>query len=172
MEAGANFDMTEVDRAMADVEERGKRLAPAFREARRPLRQDQRSHARAEQGPDGAWPARSPFTEARRVARNRRVRTTRAIATYSPRQRGVARRRSVPKRLLGRLPGALLVVAGDLFVRATSRADWSGVHQRGGQAGHGRRVRIPVRTFLWLSDQLLATVRDILGNYVVKGWKR
>ena len=173
METGANFDMTEVDRAMADVEERRKRLAPAFREARRPLRQDQRAHARAEQGPDGAWPVRSPFTEARRQARNRRVRITRAIAKYSPRQRGVARRRSTPQRLLGRLPGALLVVAGNLFIRATSRAGaLGGAQQHGGMVGHGRRVKLRARPFLWLSGQLLATVRDLLGNYVVKGWRR
>jgi phage gpG-like protein len=164
IEVDANFNLTEVDRAMADVEVRAKRLAPAFRELRRPLRADQRAHSRAEEGPDGHWPPRSPFTEARRLARNRRVRASKALAIRPSR-----RRRTTPKRLLGRLPAAILVKVGELYIRATSRVAWSGVHQYGGNAG---RARIPARPFLWLSDGLLRTARDVLGNYVVKGWKR
>jgi hypothetical protein len=91
----ANFDLTEVDRAMADVEARAKRLAPAFRELRRPLRTDQRAHARAEEGPDGRWPPRSPFTEARRQVRNRAVRVHR----FDVLRRGEGRRRSTPKQV-------------------------------------------------------------------------
>src|SRR5262249_61661485 len=94
----ASLDVTQVDRAMADVEARAKRLAPAFRELRRPLRQDQRAHARDEQGPDGRWPPRSPLTEARRLARNRRARASEALSTRP------ARRRSPPNHLLGLLP--------------------------------------------------------------------
>jgi phage gpG-like protein len=168
IDVDANFDLTEVDRAMADVEARAKRLAPAFRELRRPLRTDQRAHARAEEGPDGHWPPRSPFTEARRQARNRAVR----IHRFDVLRRGEGRRRSTPKQVLGRLPAAILVKVGELYIRATSRAAWAGIHQYGGNAGRGRRVRIPARPFLWLSDGLLRTARDVLGNYVVKGWKR
>ena len=168
IDVDANFDLTEVDRAMADVEARAKRLAPAFRELRRPLRADQRAHARAEEGPDGRWPARSPFTEARRQVRNRAAR----IHRYDVLRRGEGRRRSTPKQLLGRLPAAILVKVGELYIRASSRADWAGIHQYGGQAGRNRRVRIPARPFLWLSDALLRTARDVLGNYVVKGWTR
>jgi phage gpG-like protein len=164
----ANFDLTQVDRAMADVETRAKRLAPAFRELRRPLRFDQRAHARDEEGPDGHWPPRSPFTEARRQARNRSARTRRFYVL----RRGEARRRSTPKQVLGRLPAAILVKVGELFIRATSRVAWARIHQYGGNAGRGRRVRIPARPFLWLSDGLLRTARDVLGNYVVKGWKK
>jgi phage gpG-like protein len=166
----AIVDFTSVDRAMADVETRGKRLAPAFRELRKPLRADQRTHARSEQGPDGPWRPRSPFTEGRRRARNKRVRSTKAMTVS--RTGKYFRRRATPKRLLGRLPGAIAVTVGALYVRAVSRASWSGVHQHGGEAGHGRKVRIPQRVFLWLSDGLLARARDVLGAYVVKGWKR
>ena len=168
IDINANFDLSEVDRAMADVETRAKRLAPAFRELRRPLRTDQRAHARAEEGPDGRWPARSPFTEARRQARNRTARVRRFYVL----RRGEARRRSTPKQLLGRLPAAILVKVGELYIRATSRAAWAGIHQYGGRAGRNRRVWIPARPFLWLSDGLLRTASDVLGNYVVKGWKR
>lgn len=163
----ASMDVTELDSALADVDSRGKRLGPAFRELRKPLRGDQREHARAQQGPSGSWPPRSPMTEARRRARNRALRTSKAMRTIMP---GKHKRRSTPKRILGRLPGAIIVTAGQLFVRARSRVDWSGVHQFGGRAGRG--VRIPARPFLWLSDALLTTARDTLADFVVKGWKR
>lgn len=164
----ASLDVTRVDRALADLETRAKRLAPAFRELRLPLRADQCAHARSEEGPDGHWPPRSPFTEARRLARNRSAR----IHRFDVLRRGEARRRSTPKQVLGRLPAAILVKVGELYIRATSRVAWAGIHQHGGNAGRGRRVRIPSRPFLWLSDGLLQTARDVLGNYVVKGWKR
>jgi len=169
VESGVYVDLTELDRALADVEVRGKRMGPAFRALRRPLRQDQRSHARSEEGPDGAWPTRSPLTEARRVARNRRVRITKAMRTIAPRRFAP---RSTPKQLLGRLPAAMVVVVGELFVRATSRVPWAGIHQEGGSAGHGRRVRIPKRLFLWLSDKFLEETRAVLAAHIVKGWKR
>jgi hypothetical protein len=73
-------------------------------------------------------------------------------ATIGSTCRGAARRRSTPKQLLGRLPSAILLKVGELYIRATSRAAWSGVHQGGGNAERGRRVRIPARPFLWLSD--------------------
>lgn len=165
----ANFDATEVDHALADLEDRARRLKPAFRELRKPLRGDQRDHARNEQSPEGKWPARSPITEARRRARNRRVRLTKALRTIAPRK---FKLRSIPKRILGRLPGAITVAIGDLSITAKSRASWSGVHQFGGQAGRRGRVKIPARQFLWLSDQLLTMATGVLGSYVVKGWKR
>jgi phage gpG-like protein len=161
------FDLTELDSAMADVEQRGKRLAPAFRELRRPLRGDQREHAKDQRGPDGSWPPRSPFTEARQRARNRAIRRSKAAKTIAI---ATTKRRSTPARILGRLPGAIKLVTGELFVRAVSRVPWSGVHQFGGRAGRG--VRIPARPFLWLSDGLLELARTTLADFVVKGWKR
>lgn len=168
MELGAEFDAIEVDRALADVEERGKRLRPAFRQLRKPMRGDQRQHARDERGPDAAWPPRSPLTEARRRARNRRLRTTKAMRTIGLGK--FTRTRATPKQILGRLPSALIVTAGELFVRATSRVPWSGIHQFGGRANHG--ARIPARPFLWLSDDLVETARQVLVDFVIKGWKR
>jgi phage gpG-like protein len=164
---GAYIDLTEVDRALADLEARAKRLAPAFRELRKPLRLDQRDHARGEMGPGGKWPARSPLTEERRRAKNRRVRLTKAMQTIAPKK---LRRRSTPNRLLGRLPAAVIYKSGELFVRATSRVAWSGVHQEGGSVGRGSRI--PARPFLWLSDAIIDKAKETLAAFVVKGWTR
>jgi phage gpG-like protein len=164
---GAYIDLTEVDRALADVETRAKRMAPAFRELRKPLRLDQRDHARGEKGPGGKWPARSALTEERRTAKNRRVRLTKAMQSIAPKK---LRHRSTPKRLLGRLPAAVIYATGELFVRATSRVAWSGVHQEGGSVGRGSKI--PARPFLWLSEVILDKAKQTLAAFVVKGWKR
>lgn len=163
-----NVDLTEVDTALADVDVRSKRMAPAFRELRAPMRRDQAAHAKQQEGPNGAWPPRSPLTEARRRARNRRRRVTKAMITI-----GIAsnkKKRSTPKRILGRLPRAVVYTIGDLFLRATSRVPWSGAHQDGGRVGRG--VKLPARPFLWLSDVLINATKDVLGKYVLKGWNR
>lgn len=163
-----NLDLGEVDRAIETVETRAKRLGPAFRELRKPFRADQASHAKSEEGPNGKWPARSPLTEARRRARNRGVRQTKAMKTIALRK---ATKRSTPKRLLGRLPGAVAYKVGELFIRATSFAKKiGGAHQQGATVGRG--VRLPKREFLWPSAKLLDTAFDVLGKYVVKGWKK
>jgi phage gpG-like protein len=165
--AGANLDLTEVDRALDLVGDRGKRLLPAFRDLRRPLRSDQKEHAKGERGPNGSWPPRSPVTEARRKARNRGRRQTKAMKLIAP---GKAKRRqSTPKRILGRLPAAVIYTIGDKFIRGVSRVPWSGVHQQGGTVGRGSRI--PARPFLWLSDRMLEVARATFAKYVLKSWK-
>lgn len=166
----ANVDnLAEIDDAFSDVIERARRLRPAFVALRKPLRGDQREHAKEAKGPDGAWPARSPVTEARRRMRNRRIRQTKAMRTISPRP---SKRRSSPKALLGRLPRAMIVTLGDLFIRATSRASWSGSHNKGDKVGHGRKVELPRRTFMYLSNTILRIATEVIAGHLVKDWKR
>lgn len=157
----------EVVARLADLEQRAKRLGPAFRELRKPFRSDQVGHARGEEGPGGKWPARSPLTEARRLARNRNVRTTKAMKAVLLRK---PTKRSTPKRILGRLPSAVVYTVGELFIRATSRAKFGGAHQKGATVGRGSRV--PQRMFLWLSDGLRAKARELLAEHVMKGWDK
>lgn len=162
-----NLDFAELDRAIETLEQRAARLGPAFRELRKPFRGDQHGHARGEEGPGGKWPARSPLTEARRLARNRGVRMTKAMKVIALKK---PTKRATPRRILGRLPGAVMYKVGELFIRATSRAKFGGAHQKGATVGRGSKL--PARMFLWISDGLLSTARDVLGNYVVKGWKK
>ncbi len=161
------FDLSDVDRAIETAEDRAKRLAPAFRELAKPMRTDQREHAKDERGPSSKWPPRSPFTEARRRDRNRGARTTKAMRMISLAK---FRRRPTPAKLLGRLPAAFVVTTSGTFVRATSRVAWSGAHQAGARVGRG--VRLPQRVFLWLSDRLVTKAREVLTEHVLKGWRR
>ena len=43
------------------------------------------------------------------------------------------------------------------------------IHQMGGMAGRGRKVRIPARPYLVVQDEDVPRVEQILGDYVVKG---
>lgn len=165
----AFVDFSEAEKALDDIEERAKRLAPAFVAMRKPMREDQRAHAKQAEGPGGGWPPRAAITEERRRSKNRRVRTTKAMKTISPRP---ARKRSTPRRLLGRLPGAVRYVSGSLFLRVSSLVAWSGAHARGGRVGHNRSVTLPKRTFLWMSDRFLTAATGVLATHIMKGWKR
>lgn len=164
-------DLTELDQALADVEERARRLEPAFRALRRPMRGDQRDHQKKTQGPEGPWAPRSPATLARLARDRRRKPIPKALRTIAPAPRQIRRRRS-PRNLLGRLPNTLRVTSGPLFVRASPRVPWAIAHLRGGRVGRRRRVRLVARNFLWLSDALLENARSTIAGFVVKGWKR
>lgn len=161
----AFIDLTQVDRALADVETRAKRARPAFRELRKPLRVDQRQHAREESGPNGKWEQRATGTINRMKAHARNKRANRK--RLHPK---TFKRQSMSSRILGRLPNALIVTAGDLFVRVTSRVDWGGIHQAGGRVG--KHATVPKRVFLWLSDEIVRISRDKLLEHVLTGWKK
>lgn len=136
----ARVDLSWVERALTGL--RNPDLRPAWKAAKKPLRADQRDHAKRREGPGGAWPARSPLTQARRST-------------------GSGKRKRARK-LLGKLPSALTAKHTRTSVSVMSRSKWSAVHQEGGTAGNG--ARIPARPFLWASDKLLETVAGILSK--------
>jgi phage gpG-like protein len=161
------FDVGEIDRAFDDVELRARRMGPAFRELRKPMRGDQREHARRAEGPGGHWPARAPATEERRLRRNRRLRIPKALRLISPVK---TQRRSTPAAILGRLPRALRIDSGELWVRATSRATFGGSHNEGAMVGRRRSVKLPRREFVWVSDEFIAKCEFVFLSHLVQDW--
>ena len=147
----ATVGLTRVDRGITATGAAARDLTPAFRELRKPLRADQRAHAKAGAGPDGAWPAKAPTTIARERRRKRR-----------------ASRRGRVRKLLGRLPAAIKVVAERRRVAAISLVRWSGVQQDGGRVGKG--ARLPARPFLWVSPIMLRRARLIIGRHLTYAW--
>lgn len=112
-----------------------------FNELKGPAVFDQRHHWNKIEAPWGKWPPLAPSTLERRT-RPRGI----------DRKRG--KRRSWPKRLLGRFPTAVKSIASGKSLVVESRVKrFSMIHQRGGVAGHG--ARIPSRQYLWISDWLL-----------------
>lgn len=160
----ANVDLSKLDRFIADTRERARQLRPVFSELRKPMRLDQRDHAKEQAGPDGKWPARAAVTEERRLRRSRARRRGKAARLIAI---GPLRRNSA-KRLLARLPGSDRMIVGDLFLRQQSRVPWSEAHQAGDNVGHGGRVRLPRRVYKWMSERFLDLVVDSILRHVTK----
>lgn len=147
----SRVDVDGVIAAMARLARFGRDLRPVFKEARGPLMRDQKEHRKQQSGPDGKWPALSPFTIERQKAR----------------ARSKGKRR--PRIMLGKLPMSLRVYTSSKALRVENRADWSGVHQDGaGRTGHA--PSIPARRFLWISDRVLVDFVDIIKTHAEKWW--
>lgn len=146
----ARVDTRDVERGLAGLLRAGQDVAPLLREAKKPLRSDQRDHQSQQRGPAGPWPRASAAT----VRKRGRTRS------------GRARRR----KLLGRLPRLLAfrVLGGDALV-ARSKVPWAAIHQYGGRAG---RARIPARVFLYFGGRFVDDFREAMAEYLARGWGR
>jgi phage gpG-like protein len=112
---------------------------------------DQREHRKKQEGPDGRWPKRSPFSQ-------QKARTAAKVA---------GRKRAA--KLLGRLPTALKVTIDPKRLLVESRVPWSMVHQEG--AGRtGRAPSIPARPYLWISRGLVREIVTIIEKAIDDGW--
>jgi phage gpG-like protein len=120
----------------------------AFSAARKPARVDQRDHAKKQEAARGRWPGLAASTLARRA-------------------QGKKRRRG--RKMLGRLPAALVMRHDADKLTITSRAKWGGIHQGGGRGGKG--ARIPARQFLWVSRELLREVKRVFVAAYKAAWE-
>lgn len=174
MSFSVRVDLGDPMRGFAAMEDAAKRLRPAWAALRRPMRDDQRDHAKAQAGPAGKWPRNSPKTieRAKQMRRGRRKAKARAKGTrketvkFSNRKR----RQFRASRLLGSLPNRAVQVRqmGADGLVAFSRVPWSAIHQEGGRAGRGSRI--PARPFLWLSDGFLSTAEKTIADHVAGGF--
>lgn len=146
-------DLSEVDRGVAAFNAAARNMGPAYKELRKPLRADQRQHARDKAGPDGAWPAKSPLTVARERRRKRR-----------------ASRRGRVRKLLGRLPTVIKMIADRKRVAAMSGVRWSDAHQHRTRVGKGATLQ--PRVFLWASPALLKIARKVMADHLTSAWIR
>lgn len=133
----------DVLKGLAEMERRSRQLGPAFRELKKPMRDDQRDHGKRQRGPFGAWARRSPST----------------LAYYRERGRG-----RIP-RPLGRLLSAIAYSANAYSVTGESRVKWSDVHMTGGAVGHG--VRLKARPFMWISTNLLTIAEQVFERTIL-----
>jgi hypothetical protein len=134
IELAAQVDLRDVEKGI-DAMANPRAVAKGLRDIKKPLRDDQRDHAKKNEGPDGRWAPRT--TKSR-------------------------------KRLLGRLPSAVKVIMTSTSVSVRSSVRWSGAHQDGDVVGHG--VRLPPRTFLWVSDGMKTKAADLLRAAVAGEW--
>lgn len=142
----ATVDMGDVEKGLAAAERRAHALGPAFRELKKPMREDQRDHGKRQRGPFGTWARRKAST----------------LAFY--RSHG---RKRIP-RPLGKLSTAITYKATAFGVFAESRAKWSAVHQEGGTVGRG--VRLRARPFLWMSTKLLNVAEQVIERSILSAF--
>lgn len=114
-------------------------LRPAWRVARKPIRADLREHANKESGPGGSWAPPSAATKRRQAQGRKR-----------------------PRKMLGRLPGALRTAAQRSKFLVTWRTAWAEAQRLGGVVGHG--ARLPGRDWAYISDKATQTVADIIAK--------
>lgn len=115
-----------------------------FTELKGPATFDLRHHWRKDEAPWGHWPGLAPSTLERRTRKRGRGKD--------------GKRRSWPKKLLGRFPTAIKHIVSKRSLIVQSRVKrFSMIHQEGGVAGHG--ARIPSRQYMWISSFLGEQVR-------------
>lgn len=160
----------EVDEALARGIRASKDLRPAWREIRKPFRDDQRAHAKEAEGPDGAWPPLAQSTLARR-ARDAAAKR-RAKGGLAGKVKRARRRRRVLKqrRVLGRLPSIMDIQVTRTSLIATNKVSWADAHFSGRTVGHG--VSLPKREFWFVSDALEQKIVTALGKHVAGGFER
>jgi phage gpG-like protein len=152
---GADVDIRDVNRGLRKVAEFGGNPRLILLPLRKPLRADQRAHAKAQEGSGGKWRPRAASTVEAIKGRRRAARRARKAG-----ERTRKSKRSMSPRILGRLPGAIDVKVEGRALVARSKVDWSLAQQDGGRVGRRRRTRIPGREFLWISDRMLDTAAD------------
>lgn len=140
-----DIDMGEVERSFDAMIRRGRNLGQAFRVIKPEMRADQRDHARAGEGPEGAWEPLAQSTLEKRASMGR-----------------------LRRRPLGRLTAAVTYAASKDGVIARSKVPWSGAHQDGAVVGRGSHL--PARPFLWLSDKLISKAKEVIARVVEDAW--
>ena len=140
-----HMDLGDVDKGL-DALGRKSVLAAAMKDLKKPMKLDQREHAKAKSGPEGSWAPRAAST----------------LASYA------RSKKKLPKKLLGRLPTAVGYRATLYSVIAESRVAWSASQQDGGTVGRG--ARLPARPFLWISDKLMVEAEEVLTNKLLAAY--
>jgi phage gpG-like protein len=150
----ASVDLTQVMRSLARAAKAGKDLRPVWKAMRPLLKADLADHAQKQQGPDGAWPRRAASSTAKIIGATGGLVRLRGGRSGPMRMRKrTLRRLSQPMLGRFRLPNTYQWSMTGQALRATSRVEWSGIHQEGGRAGRGALIK--ARPFAWASDGLV-----------------
>ncbi len=141
----ATLHMGDVDKGLDATARRARALGPAFRDLKKPMREDQKDHGRRQRGPFGTWARRAPST----------------LAAYR------ARRKRIP-RPLGKLLSAIQYKADAGGVSGESRVKWSLAHMDGATVGRGAKLK--ARPFMWISRKLLDIAEGVIGKRLLSAF--
>lgn len=71
----------------------------------------------------------------------------------------------------GRLRSSIVYESTPQRVVVGTNVVYGAIHQFGGQAGRGRKVRIPARSYLGISEEDIAEARATMADFVAAGFK-
>ena len=133
-------------RALGELLRRTANLKPVFEEIGSMLQTSAEQRFEKEEGPDGAsWPDLAPSTRARRGAAAKMLRDS------------------------GHLYQSLSYSASRLRVAVGANRVYAAIHQLGGKAGRGKKVEIPARPYLGISDEDRQSIGEILADRLSGG---
>lgn len=150
--------------SLAKLDAAGRSLRPALEEIGAALLLSTQQRFERQAGPDGAaWRPLAAATLERRAGKRARRKDGSLTAA--------ARRRISGAQILrdsGRLYQSLTYRAGEREVKVGSNVVYAAIHQLGGNAGRGRKVRLPARPYLGLDDGDRREIEAILAEHVAR----
>jgi phage gpG-like protein len=169
-------DDREVNAMLTRLQQRMSNLTPVMRQIGDTLKNDALNNFKGQHAPDGTpWKTHSANTQLsliRRLIGHRNGKGQRSYA-YS-KQGGVLNSKGLAwaaSRQILRDTGILRASVNVLDTTPTSvtvgsRLKYAAIHQFGGKAGRGRKVRIPARPFIGMSAGANRTIIDTINAYM------
>lgn len=159
MKFGLNIDDAALRAAFARLLARGGNLTPVMRAVAATVEQATQLRFRDGRSPEGPpWRPLAPTTRAARARRSSsRGKAAVRAALDGPMQ---------PLRDTGRLANSITSAYGARQAVVGTNVTYAQIHQFGGLAGRGRKVRIPARPYLGLSPRDRAEILDILREHI------
>ena len=91
------------------------------------------------------------------------------LSSVTTQQRRRGKRRGSNKILqdTGALKGSLRASSTRFQAMVGTNIQYAGIHNEGGLAGKGKKVKIPKRQFLWASKPFLSATKKIVGKFYI-----
>lgn len=160
------FDARALKVAIDGLQGRVANMRPALAAAAQVLREAAMQAFDESRSPDGkAWPSLKPASIVSRARRH-------SPKGYAKNRARTLARYADAKPLLdtGQLRNSIQVYSvTDTEAVVGTKLPHAAIHQFGGRAGRGRRVSIPARPFLGLSEQAKSEIEDIIRRHVAGG---
>ena len=168
MQVTIQVDDVEVKGMLQRLAQRVGNLTPVMREAGRTLQNDAVNNFKRQSAPDGTpW---KPLSYLTRLNRARKATGGKLYIKSGKRTTAKAYRAAISAQALldtGVLRNSIQVqqVTPD-SVTVGSRLKYAAIHQFGGQAGRGRKVNIPARPYIGMSDQARRDIVNAINRHL------
>lgn len=161
-----DLDDAKAQAALSELTKRGTDLRPLMQELGEYLSETTKQRFQTSTAPDGSrWAPNAPATYLSYLGKYKG-----SFGTSGRITKAGAGRASGKKPLIGetgRLSSEIYYRADGRSVEIGSGLVYSAIHQFGGEAGLGRKVRIPARPYLGLSEQDRSAIGEIAASYLM-----